>query len=170
MPAGTCRTSDGPGTGPAGNAGPGTSGTTTPLSTSRATSRPPRAIAPSAQSGPPSSAEPTVRPGPARQVAPKRGRDAAARLPNNPETGCRRDEHYHSLTGNGVAVAGHAVDTLLRPVGLALEQTGGSGGQALRGPVNPRRRGPPACSSPPRPRSKILPVPANPKAGTTHRA
>ncbi|MCW2936217.1 MAG: rane protein [Actinomycetia bacterium] len=29
-------------------------------------------------------------------MAPKRGRDAAARLPNNPETGCRRDEHYHS--------------------------------------------------------------------------
>ena len=57
--------------------------------------------APSAQSGPPSSAEPTVRPGRARQVAMKRGRDAAARLPNNPETGCRRDEHYRSLNGNG---------------------------------------------------------------------
>ena len=57
--------------------------------------------APSAQSGPPSSSEPTVRPGRARQVAMKRGRDAAARLPNNPETGCRRDEHYRSLNGNG---------------------------------------------------------------------
>ena len=87
------------------SAGPGTSATTTPPSTSRATSRPPRVIAPSAQSGPPSSAEPTVRPGPARPVAMKRGRDAAARLPNNPETGCRRDEHYHSLTGNGVHLA-----------------------------------------------------------------
>jgi putative transposase len=73
-----------------------------PPSTSRATSRPPRVIAPSAQSGPPSSAEPTVKPGPARQVALKRGRDAATRLPNNPETGCQRDEHYYSLTGNGV--------------------------------------------------------------------
>jgi threonine dehydrogenase-like Zn-dependent dehydrogenase len=31
----------------------------------------------------------------------KRGRDAAARLPNNPETGCRRDEHHRSLNGNG---------------------------------------------------------------------
>ena len=28
----------------------------------------------------------------------------------------------------------------------------------------------PACSSPPGPRSKIPPVPANPRAGTTHRA
>jgi putative transposase len=99
--AATCRTSAGPGTGPANTAGPYTSATTTPPSTSRATSRPLRVIAPSAQSGPPSNAEPTVRPGPARPVAMKRGRDAASRLPNNPETGCRRDEHYRSLTGNG---------------------------------------------------------------------
>src|SRR5947209_17886633 len=102
MPAGTCRTSAGTSTGPAPDAGPGTSVTITPRSTSRATrTLISLAIAPSAQSGPPSSAEPTVRPGPARQVAPKRGRDAAVRLPNNPETGCRRDEHYHSHAGNG---------------------------------------------------------------------
>jgi putative transposase len=101
VPAGTRRTSGEPSAGPADSAGSAISGTTTPLSTSRATSRPPRVIAPSAQSGPPSSAEPAVRPGPARQAAMKRGRDAAARLPNNPETGCQRDEHYHSLTGNG---------------------------------------------------------------------
>ena len=108
--ADTCRTSGGQSTGPAGNAGPAISGTTTPLSTSRATSRPLRVIAPSAQSGPPSSAEPTVRPGPARQVAVKRGRDAAALLPNNPETGCQR-ERYHSLTGNGSSdsTEGHPV-------------------------------------------------------------
>ncbi|MGH3166826.1 MAG: GPP34 family phosphoprotein [Trebonia sp.] len=31
----------------------------------------------------------------------KRGRDAAARLPNNPEAGRRCHEHYRSLTGNG---------------------------------------------------------------------
>ncbi|EUA42844.1 transposase domain protein [Mycobacterium xenopi 3993] len=37
--------------------------------------------------GPPSSVEPTVRPGRAGQVAVKRGRDAAARLPNNPRRG-----------------------------------------------------------------------------------
>ncbi|BBZ21147.1 IS607 family element RNA-guided endonuclease TnpB [Mycolicibacterium gadium] len=43
----------------------------------------------SAQLGPPLSVEPTVRPGPARLVAVKRGRDAALRLPNNPETGCK---------------------------------------------------------------------------------
>ena len=29
------------------------------------------------------------------------------------------------------------LNALLKPVGLALEQTGGFGGQALRGPVNP---------------------------------
>ena len=46
-------------------------------------------LASSAQLGPPSSVEPTVRPGLARRVAVKRGRDAAARLPNNPETGCK---------------------------------------------------------------------------------
>jgi hypothetical protein len=55
----------------------------------RATSRPLRVIAPSAQSGPRSSAEPTVRPGPSGQVAMKRGRDPANRLRNNPETGCQ---------------------------------------------------------------------------------
>ena len=40
----------------------------------------------------------------------KRGREAATRLPDNPETGCRR-EHYHSPTGNGTvsAVAGFEV-------------------------------------------------------------
>jgi putative transposase len=37
--------------------------------------------------------EPTVRPGLARLVAMKRGRDAAARLPNNPETGCESHDH-----------------------------------------------------------------------------
>jgi hypothetical protein len=42
--------------------------------------------------------EPTVRPGLAGQVAVKRGRDAATRLPNNPETGCLPDECSHSLT------------------------------------------------------------------------
>ena len=40
--------------------------------------------------------EPTVRPGFVRLVAVKRGRDAAARLPNNPETGCKSRDH-HSL-------------------------------------------------------------------------
>jgi hypothetical protein len=34
-------------------------------------------------------------------VATKREREAGASLPNNPETGCWRDEHHHSLTGNG---------------------------------------------------------------------
>jgi putative transposase len=87
-PAGTCRRSDGTNTGPAPGARPVTSVTTTPPLTSRATSRPPRVIAPSAQSGPRSSAEPTVRPGLAGQVARKRGRDPADRLGNNPETGC----------------------------------------------------------------------------------
>jgi putative transposase len=93
MPAGTCRTSGGRSTGPAPDAGPGTSVTITPPSTLRATSRPLRAIAPSAQSGPPSSAEPTLRPGPARPVAMKRGREPAETLAPNPETGCWRDEH-----------------------------------------------------------------------------
>jgi putative transposase len=83
-------------------AGPGTSVTITPLLTSRATSRPLRVIAPSAQSGPPSSAEPTLRPGPARPAATKRGREPATRLAPDPETGCRRDEHYRSLISNGV--------------------------------------------------------------------
>ncbi len=92
-PADACRRSDGLNTGPAPGAGPGTSETITLPSTSRATSQPPRVIAPSAQLGPPSSVEPTIRPGPARQVAMKRGRDAATRLPSNPDTGCRRDEH-----------------------------------------------------------------------------
>jgi hypothetical protein len=48
-------------------------------------------------------------------VALKRGRDAAARLPNNPGTGCRRDAHYHSLTGNGFAYDWHL--TVQRIVG-----------------------------------------------------
>ena len=39
--------------------------------------------------------------GPAPQVAVKRGREAGTSLPNNPKTGCRRDEHYHSLIGTG---------------------------------------------------------------------
>ncbi|WP_430522146.1 hypothetical protein, partial [Mycobacterium tuberculosis] len=47
----------------------------------------------SAQLGPPSSVEPTVRPGLAGLVAVKRGREAAARLPNNPETGCKSRDH-----------------------------------------------------------------------------
>src|SRR5437660_11221962 len=101
MPAGTCRTSAGTSTGPAPDAGPGTSVTITPRSTSRATRRPVRVIAPSAQSGPPSSAEPTVRPGPARPVAMKRGREPAVTLAPNPETGIRRDEHYCSLVSYG---------------------------------------------------------------------
>jgi putative transposase len=103
MSAGACRTSGGRNTGPAPGAGPATSATTTPRSTSRATRNPPpwRAIAPSAQSGPRSSAEPTARPGRAGQVAMRRGRDPAPGPGNNPETGCRRDEHYRSLTGNG---------------------------------------------------------------------
>ena len=50
-------------------------------------------LASSAQLGPPSSVEPTVRPGLAGQVAMKRGRDAATRLPNNPETGCESRDH-----------------------------------------------------------------------------
>ena len=62
---------------------------TTPRSTSHATRTP---LASSAQLGPPSSVEPTVRPGLAGLVAVKRGRDAAARLPNNPETGCESRE------------------------------------------------------------------------------
>ncbi|COW32007.1 Putative methyltransferase/methylase [Mycobacterium tuberculosis] len=59
-------------------------------STSHATRTP---VASSAQLGPPSSVEPTVRPGLARQVAVKRGREAAPRLPNNPETGCKSRDH-----------------------------------------------------------------------------
>lgn len=43
--------------------------------------------------GPPSSVEPTVGPGLAGLVAVKRGRDAAARLPNNPEMGCKSRDH-----------------------------------------------------------------------------
>ncbi|REO56236.1 transposase, partial [Mycobacterium tuberculosis] len=39
------------------------------------------------------SVEPTVRPGLARLVAVKRGREAAAWLPNNPETGCKSRDH-----------------------------------------------------------------------------
>jgi hypothetical protein len=34
-------------------------------------------------------------------VAMKRGRDPAVRPGNNPEMGCRRDEHYRSLISNG---------------------------------------------------------------------
>ena len=99
----TSRASAGPSTGPATSAAPGTSVTTTPPSTSRATRQPPnRLIAPSAQSGPPSSVEPTVRPGLARQVARKRGREAGVSLPNNPETGCLSDEtHVRSPEGYG---------------------------------------------------------------------
>ena len=41
-----------------------------------------------------------LRPGPARPVAKKRGREPATTLGNNPETGCRRDEHYCSLISN----------------------------------------------------------------------
>jgi putative transposase len=37
--------------------------------------------------------EPTVRPDLVRRVAVKRGRDAAARLPNNPEMGCESRDH-----------------------------------------------------------------------------
>jgi putative transposase len=37
--------------------------------------------------------EPTVRPDLVRLVAVKRGRDAATRLPNNPETGCESRDH-----------------------------------------------------------------------------
>jgi putative transposase len=58
-----------------------TSVMTTHPSTSHATRK---HLASSAQLGPPSSVEPTVRPGPPRRVAVKRGRDAAARLPNHP--------------------------------------------------------------------------------------
>ena len=79
---------------------------TTPRSTSRATS----VLAPSAQSGPPTSVEPTVRPGLARQVAVKRGSDAATRLRSNPETGCQSDEHYRSLIGNGCPTMSRLVD------------------------------------------------------------
>jgi putative transposase len=43
--------------------------------------------------GPPSSVEPTVRPGLTGPVAVKRGRDAAARLPNNPAMGCKSHDH-----------------------------------------------------------------------------
>jgi putative transposase len=64
--------------------------TTTLRSTSQATRK---HLASLAQSGPPSSVEPTVRPGRARQMAMKRGRDAAARLPNNPEMGCESRDH-----------------------------------------------------------------------------
>src|SRR3954464_14817499 len=73
---------------------------TTLRSTSHATRTP---LASSAQLGPPLSVEPTVRPGPIRQVAVKRGRDAAARLPNNPETGCKsRDRKDHPLATVGL--------------------------------------------------------------------
>jgi putative transposase len=64
--------------------------TTTHPSTSHATRK---QLASSAQLGPPSSLEPTLRPGLAGQVAVKRGRDAATRLPNNPETGCKSRDH-----------------------------------------------------------------------------
>jgi putative transposase len=64
--------------------------TTALLSTSRATRK---YLASSAQLGPPVSVEPTVRPDPVRLVAVKRGRDAAARLPNNPEMGCESRDH-----------------------------------------------------------------------------
>jgi putative transposase len=100
-PAGTGSRSDGNNTGPAPGARPVTSATTTPPLTSRATSRPPQVIAPSAQSGPRSSVEPTARPGLAGQVARKRGRDPADELGNNPETGCWWVAHYDPLIGNG---------------------------------------------------------------------
>ena len=93
-PAGTSKTSAGTSTGlvmpPLAVAAPSTSATTAPPSTSHATRK---NLASSAQLGPPSSVEPTVRPGIARQVAVKRGRQAAARLPNNPETGCKSRDH-----------------------------------------------------------------------------
>jgi hypothetical protein len=53
--------------------------------------------------GPPSSAEPTVRPNRAGPVAMKRGGDAAARPPNNPETGCESRDPQRSLARNGCA-------------------------------------------------------------------
>ena len=92
--AGMCKTSAGPNTGTATTVWPRTSVTTTPRSTSHATRSPPRrAIASSAQLGPPSSVEPTVRRSLAPLVAVKRGREAATRLPNNPETGCKSRDH-----------------------------------------------------------------------------
>ena len=91
MPAGMCRTSDGPNIGnvmlvrerP-------TSATTTHLSTSHATRT---LLASSAQLGPPSSAEPTVRPGLAGLVVVNRGREPAIRPGNNPEMGCESRDH-----------------------------------------------------------------------------
>ena len=49
--------------------------------------------------------EPTVRPDLVRLVAVKRGRDAAARLPNNPEMGCKSRDHQRSLTCNGIPMS-----------------------------------------------------------------
>jgi putative transposase len=90
MPAGRCRTSAGTNTGNATAVRSLTSVMTTPRSTSHATRN---QSASSAQLGPPSSVGPTVRRSLAPQVAVKRGRDAATRLPNNPETGCKSRDH-----------------------------------------------------------------------------
>jgi hypothetical protein len=137
----TGRTSAGPSTGPASSARPGTSATTTLRLTSRATRRPPsRRVAPSAQSWPPSSAEPTVRPGLARRVAVKRGREAGASLPNNPGTGCQRDEHYRSLADNG-GVSGVVLAVLERP---AASDPGRHRGGAHCGAAGRGRARPPA--------------------------
>src|SRR5262249_20489360 len=97
-PAGMSRTSGGTKNGNAAAVRSRTNVMTTPRSTSHVTRT---LLASSAQLGPPSSVEPTVRPGLGRLVAVKRGRDAAARLPNNPETGCESRDHYRSLTRNG---------------------------------------------------------------------
>ncbi|CKM73293.1 transposase [Mycobacterium tuberculosis] len=88
--AGMSKRSDGPSTGNAIRARHRISVMTAQRSTSHATRTP---VASSAQLGPPSSVEPTVRPGLAGLVAVKRGREAAARLPNNPETGCKSRDH-----------------------------------------------------------------------------
>lgn len=89
-PVGMCRTSAGTKSGNVTAVRSSTSVMTTPPLTSRATRT---LLASSAQLGPPSSVEPTVRPGLAGLVAVKRGRDAAARLPTNPETGCKSRDH-----------------------------------------------------------------------------
>ncbi|CFE48784.1 Putative methyltransferase/methylase [Mycobacterium tuberculosis] len=85
-----CKTSAGTNNGNATDAQWSISVMTALPSTSHATRTP---VASSAQLGPPSSVEPTVRPGLAGLVAVKRGREAAARLPNNPETGCKSRDH-----------------------------------------------------------------------------
>lgn len=90
MPAGMCRTSDGPNAGNARSVRRYINVMTMHPSTSHATRTP---LASSAQLGPPSSVEPTLRPGLAGLVAVKRGRDPATRPGNNPGTGCESRDH-----------------------------------------------------------------------------